>query len=263
MTALARRAGATPSEVAAKPSRLDVALVARRLVSSRARSRDLIKRGLVRVDGAVVTKAGAPVSADTHVEITGDDAHYVSRAALKLVAALDAFGLDPSGRVALDVGASTGGFCQVLLGHGALRVYAVDVGRGQLHESLAGDPRIISLEQCDARSLTGAEIPEPIGAITVDVSFISLRLVLPHVMTFAAPGAWLVALIKPQFEVGRADVGKGGIVTDEAARGRAVTAIRDLVDAQPGWRTRDPIPSPLTGQGGNQEYLLCAEYVSG
>jgi len=238
--------------------RLDLALVARGLVATRARARDLIKRGLVRVDGAVVTKAGAPVSADACVQVAGDDAHYVSRAAPKLVAALDAFGLDLSGRVALDVGASTGGFCQVLLARGALRVYAVDVGRGQLHASLAGDPRILSLEQRDARGLNTADVPEPVGAITIDVSFISLRLVLPHVMTFAAPGAWLVALIKPQFEVGREGIGKGGIVTDEAARTCAVTAIRDLIDALPGWRTRDPIPSPLTGQGGNQEYLLCA-----
>jgi len=237
--------------------RLDLALVARGLVATRARARDLIKRGLVRVDGAVVTKAGASVSADAWVQVAGDDAHYVSRAAHKLVAALEGFGLDPSGRVALDVGASTGGFCQVLLARGALRVYAVDVGRGQLHASLAGDPRIISLEQCDARGLTATDVPEPVGVITIDVSFISLRLVLPHVMTFAAPGAWLVALIKPQFEVGREGIGKGGIVTDEAARAHAVTAIRDLVDALPGWRTRDPIPSPLTGQGGNQEYLLC------
>jgi len=238
--------------------RLDLALVARGLVATRARARDLIKRGLVCVDGAGVTKAGAPVSANANVEIAGDHAHYVSRAAHKLVAALDAFGLDPSGRVVLDVGASTGGFCQVLLARGVLRVYAVDVGRGQLHASLAGDPRIISLEQRDARGLTATDVPEPVGAITVDVSFISLRLVLPHVMTFAAPGAWLVALIKPQFEVGPAAVGKGGIVTDEAARDHAVSAIRDLIDALPGWRTRDPIPSPLTGQGGNQEYLLCA-----
>lgn len=257
---MALRAGATPGSVA-ETSRLDVALVACGLVATRARARDLIKRGLVRVDGAVVTKAGALVSTDADIQIAGDDARYVSRAALKLVAALDGFGLDPSGRVALDIGASTGGFCQVLLARGASRVYAVDVGRDQLHESLAADPRVISLEQRDARSLGPADVPEPVGAITVDVSFISLRLVLTHVMTFAAPGAWLVALIKPQFEVGREHVGKGGIVTDEAARARAATAIRDLVGAQPGWRTRDPVPSPLTGQGGNREYLLCVHHT--
>lgn len=258
---LARRAGATPCDVSAVPSRLDVAIFARGLVASRARARDLIKRGLVRIDGAVVTKAGALVRDDAEILISGNEADYVSRAALKLVAALDAFGLDPSGRVTLDVGASTGGFCQILLARGASRVYAVDVGRGQLHASLAGDPRIISLEQRDARSLTASDVPEPVGAITVDVSFISLRLVLPHVMTFAEPGAWLVALIKPQFEVGRTAVGKGGIVTDAAARDRAVSAIRDIVDAQPGWRTRVPVPSPLTGQGGNREYLLAARHM--
>lgn len=262
MTASARRAGATPGSVA-ETTRLDVALVARGLVASRARARDLIKRGLVRVDGAVVTKAGALAGDAAEITVTGDDASYVSRAALKLVAALDAFGFDPAGCVALDVGASTGGFTQVFLSRGTTRVYAVDVGRGQLHESLATHPRVISLEQCDARSLKPEDVPEPVGAITVDVSFISLRLVLPHVLTFATPGAWLVALIKPQFEVGREWVGKGGIVTDEAARARAVAAIRDLVDAQPGWRTRAPMPSPLTGQDGNQEYLLGAAYALG
>jgi len=254
----ARRAGATQAKVADAATRLDVALVMRGLLASRARARDLIKRGLVRVDGETVTKAGALVGEYAQISVTGEDARYVSRAAVKLVAGLDAFGLDPTRRVALDVGASTGGFCQVLLERGAARVYAVDVGRGQLHPSLASDPRVISLEQRDARDLTPADVPEPPGAITVDVSFISLRLVLPHVMNFAAPGAWLAALIKPQFEVGRERVGKGGIVTDEALRASAVSAIRDLVEAQPGWRARDPIPSPLTGQSGNQEYLLCA-----
>jgi len=259
MTRSAQRAGATPSDVGGA-RRLDVELVARGLVASRARARDLIKRGLVCVAGAVVTKAGAPVADTTEITVTGEDAAYVSRAALKLAAALDAVGFDPAGRVALDVGASTGGFTQVLLERGAARVYAVDVGHGQLHESLAADPRVIKLEKCDARGLTGAQIPEPVEALTADVSFISLRLVLPHVMTFAAPGAWLVALLKPQFEVGREWIGKGGIVTDEAARERAASAIRDLVDAQPGWRTHDTVPSPLTGQSGNQEYLLGAEY---
>ncbi len=205
-----------------------------------------------------VTKAGALIGGNAEITVSGDDAAYVSRAAVKLVAALDGSGFDPAGRVALDVGASTGGFTQVLLERGAVRVYAVDVGRGQLHPSLADDPRVISLEQRDARSLTRDDVCEPVGAITVDVSFISLRLVLPHVMTFAVPRAWLVALIKPQFEVGREHVGKGGIVTDSAAQARAVAEIRALVDAQPGWRTRAPIPSPLTGQDGNQEYLLCA-----
>ncbi len=241
----------------AEQSRLDVALVARGLVGSRARGRDLIKRGLVRVDGAVVSKAGALVGDHAEITITGDEAGHVSRAALKLVAALDAFGFDPAGRVALDVGASTGGFTQVLLARGASRVYAVDVGRAQLHESLAADPRVVSLEQRDARSLSPDDVPEPVGAITVDVSFISLRLVLPDVLVFGARDAWLVALIKPQFEVGRAHVGKGGVVTDAAAREQAVETVRQLV-ADQGWQTRAPIPSPLRGQSGNQEYLLGA-----
>ena len=211
----------------------------------------------MRVDGAVVSKAGALVGDDAEITITGDEAAYVSRAGLKLVAALDAFGFDPTGRVALDVGASTGGFTQVLLARGASRVYAVDVGRAQLHESLAADPRVVRLEQRDARSLSPADVPEPVRAITVDVSFISLRLVLPDVLIFGARDAWLVALIKPQFEVGRAHVGKGGVVTDAAARDQAVETIRQLV-AEQGWRTLAPIPSPLRGQSGNQEYLLGA-----
>lgn len=238
-------------------------LVARGLVASRARARDLIKRGLVRVSGEAVTKAGALIRGNAEIIVIGDDAAYVSRAARKLVAALDAFGLDASGRAALDVGASTGGFTQVLLMRGAARVYAVDVGRGQLHDSLAADPRVISLEQLDARSLTPGQVPEPVGVITVDVSFISLRLVLPHLLSFAAPGAWLVALIKPQFEVGREALGKGGIVTDAAARARSFAAIRELMDAQRAWRTFAPIPAPLTGQSGNQEYLLGARHVAG
>jgi 23S rRNA (cytidine1920-2'-O)/16S rRNA (cytidine1409-2'-O)-methyltransferase len=159
--------------------------------------------------------------------------------------------------VALDVGASTGGFTQVLLARGASRVYAVDVGRAQLHESLAADPRVVRLEQRDARSLSPDDVPERVGAITIDVSFISLRLVLPDVLIFGARDAWLVALIKPQFEVGRAHVGKGGVVTDAAAREQAVETVRQLV-AEQGWRTLAPIPSPLRGQSGNEEYLLGA-----
>jgi len=240
-------------------SRLDAALVARGLVASRARGRDLIKRGLVRVNGAVAAKAGAAVGADADITIIGEEAGHVSRAAAKLTAALDAFGFDPGGRVALDIGASTGGFTQVLLAHGARRVYAVDVGQAQLHASLAGDPRVINLERRDARDLTSAEVPAPVGAITVDVSFISLRLVLPHVLRFAAPDAWLVALVKPQFEAGRAHVGKSGIVTDARVRDEAVESIRGLLAGQ-GWRPLAPIPSPLRGQGGNQEYLIGARH---
>lgn len=240
--------------------RLDLAMVARGLVTSRARARDLIKRGFVRVSGEVVTKAGALVSEDADISVAGGEAAYVARSSGKLIAALDAFGFDPSGCVALDIGASTGGFTQVLLERGARRVYAVDVGHGQLHERLAGEARVVNLEGRDARGLAPEDVREPAGAIAVDVSFISLRLILPHVMAFAAPGAWLVALVKPQFEVGRDAVGKGGIVRDKAAQAGAITAVRELVDTQPGWRTLAPIPSPLRGQGGNQEYLLGARH---
>lgn len=240
--------------------RLDLALVARGLVATRARARDLIKRGLVQVSGRTVTKAGALVGADARLAISGAEAGYVARSAEKLVAALDAFGFDPSGRIALDIGASAGGFTQVLLERGAPRVYAVDVGHGQLHKRLAGDARVVSLEGRDARGLMPEDIREPADAIVVDVSFISLRLILPHVLTFAAPGAWLTALVKPQFELGRDAVGKGGIVRDAAAQARAIAAVRECVEAQPGWRTLEPIPSPLRGQGGNQEYLLGARH---
>jgi 23S rRNA (cytidine1920-2'-O)/16S rRNA (cytidine1409-2'-O)-methyltransferase len=243
--------------------RLDAFIVSRGLVPTRARARDLIKRGRVCVGGAAVTKAGALVSEGTQITLTGDEAGYVSRAALKLIAALDGLGLDPAGQVALDAGASTGGFTQVLLARGASRVYALDVGRDQLHESLASDPRVISLAQRDARGLTRADVPEPVGAITVDVSFISLRLVLPAIMALAAPGAWLVALVKPQFEVGRAAIGKGGIVNDAAARARVVGEIGNLIAAQPGWHTLGSIPSPMPGKNGNREYLLGARLSRG
>ena len=167
---------------------------------------------------------------------------HVSRGALKLMAALEHFRFSALGVVALDVGASTGGFTQVLLERGAARVYAVDVGHGQLHARLAEDPRVVSLERCDARSLDRTRIPEPVGAIVADVSFISLTKALPAALALAAEPAWLVALIKPQFEAGRAAVGRGGIVRDAAARARAVALVQDWVAAQAGWQRggRDP-----------------------
>ena len=177
---------------------------------------------------------------------------------MKLIAALDHFRFPVAGIVALDVGASTGGFTQALLARGAARVYAVDVGHGQLHARLAGDARVVSLEGRDARQLDRALVPEPVGAIVADVSFISLAKALPVPLTLAGAGAWLVALIKPQFEAGRAAVGKGGIVRDPEARQRAVAAVRDWVAAQPGWRVLDVIASPIAGGSGNEEFLLGA-----
>jgi 23S rRNA (cytidine1920-2'-O)/16S rRNA (cytidine1409-2'-O)-methyltransferase len=239
-------------------TRLDQALVGRGLAATRSRARDLIKRGAVTVDGVVAHKAGQEVGEAARIKIADEAMPYVSRGGLKLAAALEAFWLSASGRIAVDVGASTGGFTEVLVRGGAARVYAVDVGRAQLHDTLRVDPRIVVLEQCDARGLTPAEIPEPVSAITADVSFISLTKALPAVLKLAAPDAWLVALIKPQFELEPAAIGKGGIVRDEEARARAVGRLRDWLAAQPGWRVLGIIPSPIAGGSGNEEFLIGA-----
>jgi 23S rRNA (cytidine1920-2'-O)/16S rRNA (cytidine1409-2'-O)-methyltransferase len=238
--------------------RLDIVLVDRGLAPSRARAQDLIRRGLVEVAGAIERHPGTGVAASAEIRVTGSAAGDVSRGAEKLRAALDHFGFPVADIAALDVGASAGGFTQVLLDRGAARVYAVDVGRGQLDARLAADPRVISLQSCDARRLDRVLIPEPVGALVADVSFISLMKALPAPLSLASAGAWLVALIKPQFEAGRAAVGKGGIVRDPAARLQAVGAVRDWVAHQPGWHVRGVIPSPIAGGSGNQEFLLGA-----
>jgi 23S rRNA (cytidine1920-2'-O)/16S rRNA (cytidine1409-2'-O)-methyltransferase len=239
-------------------ARLDARLVELGLVPSRARAQDLIRRGLVDIAGVVETRPSAGVAADAAIRLSEAAGDYVSRGAVKLIAALDHFRFPVAGIVALDVGASTGGFTQALLARGAARVYAADVGHGQLHDRLAGDARVVALEGRDARQLDRALVPEPVGAIVADVSFISLAKALPVPLTLAGAGAWLVALIKPQFEAGRAAVGKGGIVRDPEARQRAVTAVCDWVAAQPGWRVLDVIASPIAGGSGNEEFLLGA-----
>jgi 23S rRNA (cytidine1920-2'-O)/16S rRNA (cytidine1409-2'-O)-methyltransferase len=241
--------------------RLDLLLTERGLAPSRSRARDLIKRGAVRVRGAVVTRPGLELPEGSDLAIAEEWSGYVSRGALKLVAGLDRFGFDPSGRAALDIGASTGGFSQVLLMRGAARVYAVDVGHGQLHAEIRDDPRVLNLEGLDARNLDRERAPEPITAIVADVSFISLAKALPAAFALAAPGAWAVLLVKPQFEAGRDAVGKGGIVKDEAARGEALAAVERFVAGLPGWRPIGSIESPITGQSGNTEYLLGAAYA--
>jgi 23S rRNA (cytidine1920-2'-O)/16S rRNA (cytidine1409-2'-O)-methyltransferase len=245
-------------ETAIRVPRLDKAMVERRLVGSRARAQDLIRRGLVRVSGTVASKAGQLVAADSPILVAAEAADHVSRGAVKLASALDHFGLRVEGLVALDIGASTGGFTQVLLARGAARVYAIDVGHGQLHPVLARDERVVSFEGCDARSLDSSMVPEPVGALVADVSFISLTKALPAALALAAPAAWLVALIKPQFEAGREAVGKGGIVRDPAAREQAVASVREWLAAQPGWRVAGVIPSPIAGGSGNIEFLLGA-----
>jgi len=240
-------------------TRLDIHLVERGLVASRARARDLVRRGQVEVGGRLETRPGARVGADIPINLRGTAAEHVSRGAAKLIAALEHFPFQVQNVVALDIGASTGGFTQVLLERGAARVYAVDVGHGQLHAQLATDPRVVPLEQCDARRLDRVLVPEPVGALVADVSFISLRKALPAPLALAAPRAWLVALIKPQFEAGRAAVGKRGIVRGAAARQRAIEQVRDWIVDQPDWRVLDVIDSPILGGSGNQEFLLGAQ----
>jgi 23S rRNA (cytidine1920-2'-O)/16S rRNA (cytidine1409-2'-O)-methyltransferase len=239
--------------------RLDQALVERGLAPTRARARDAVTRGHVRVGGQPATKPSLAVSATDEIAIDDPAGDYVSRAALKLVAGLDAFAIDAAGRVALDIGASTGGFTQVLLERGATRVIAVDVGHGQLHPSLAADPRVRSLEGLNARAMTAEDIDgERPDLIVSDVSFISLTLALPPALELAADSAEAVFLVKPQFEVGRGNVGKNGIVRDLAFGREAAERVAAWVDGRSGWKSLGLIPSPILGGDGNAEFLLGA-----
>jgi 23S rRNA (cytidine1920-2'-O)/16S rRNA (cytidine1409-2'-O)-methyltransferase len=239
-------------------TRLDQALVRRGMVATRARARDLILRGEVRIGEAVVTRPAARVTADQTIVVARYDENYVSRGVPKLDAALEHFGYDPTGRIALDIGASAGGFTVVLLRRGAVRVYAVDVGSGQLNARLRAHPRVVPLERTDVRALSFEVIPEPVGAIVADVSFISLAKALPAALALAGPGAWLAALIKPQFEAGRQAISKAGIVRDPATRERAVQAVRDWLSAQHGWRVTGVMRSPIVGGSGNEEFFIGA-----
>lgn len=240
--------------------RLDELLVARGFFASRSRARDAILRGTVKVDGHAETKPGRTAAADAAIEIDDPAIAYVSRAALKLVRGLDAFGIDVKGAQALDIGASTGGFTQVLLERGAAHVTAIDVGHGQLHQSLAGDPRVTSIEGLNARDLTIAHLPAGAPDVLVsDVSFISLRLALPPALGLAAPGARGVFLVKPQFEAGREAIGKGGLLRNPADAERVAAEIRLWLDAFNGWRAVGLVESPIEGGDGNREFLLCGE----
>ena len=211
--------------------------------------------GRVRVDGVPAAKAGAPVGAGSAVEVAAGPEH-VSRGAIKLAGALDRFGLDPRGRVAVDVGASTGGFTQTLLERGAARVYAVDVGRGQIHERLRADPRVVVLEKVNARRLSKREIPEACGLATVDVSFISATKVLPALRGVLAPEADALVLVKPQFEVGRGQVGRGGIVRDPERHLQALHDVAAASESEAGFVVVDAAPSPIEGMEGNREFFL-------
>ncbi|MDQ2632666.1 MAG: TlyA family RNA methyltransferase [Pseudomonadota bacterium] len=237
--------------------RLDELLVARGLYATRSRARDAIERGAVIVDGTVAGKPGHAVAPDCTIGVDDPAARYVSRAALKLVAGLDHFGLDPGGSEALDIGASTGGFTQVLLERGASHVTAIDVGHGQLDPGLRDDPRVAVIEGLNARDLSAADLDgKRPDFLACDVSFISLTLALPPALGLAAPGAKAVFLVKPQFEAGREAIGKGGILKDPAEGPRIAEKLRTWLDAQPGWRALGTCPSPVAGGDGNREFLL-------
>src|SRR5262245_26460306 len=256
VSARSRPCCASPGAVARE--RLDKILVDRGLVASRERARSLIMTGDVLVQGQRQTKPGALVDASADIALRAADHPYVSRGALKLVKGLDRFSIDPTGATALDIGASTGGFTDVLLRRGAARVYAIDVGYGQLAWSLRQDARVVVLERQNARTIDPALVPEPCDLAVIDVSFISLTLVLPRIaelLRSPPAGKPIVALVKPQLEVGRARVGKGGVVRDEAARRGAVDKVRGWATAN-GFGAGADVESPITGPAGNVEYLL-------
>lgn len=236
--------------------RLDQALVARGLAPSRARARALIEAGAVTLDGAPASKSAQPVAPGAVVAVAADPNPWVSRAGLKLAHALDVFGLSPAGAVALDLGASTGGFTEVLLARGAAEVWAVEVGHGQLAPRVAADPRVRSLEGVNARALTGAHVPPP-DWITADLSFVALAKALPPALGLARPDATLVALVKPQFELGPGRVGKGGVLRDPAALAEATALVRAAVEAA-GWTALGATESPIAGGDGTLEGLLAA-----
>jgi 23S rRNA (cytidine1920-2'-O)/16S rRNA (cytidine1409-2'-O)-methyltransferase len=240
--------------------RADVALVERGLAESRTRAQALIMAGLVYSGEARINKPGETIAEGRPLELRGQDHPWVSRGGVKLAHGLAHFGFDAAGRVALDVGASTGGFTDVLLHHGAARVFAVDVGHGQLAWKLRNDPRVVVMERVNARHMTPADIPEPITALVCDASFIGLRVVLPAAMALCAPGAFAVALIKPQFEVGPA-IAKGGVVRDAAVHDRVCADIAEWWAGLPGWAVRGVEASPLLGPEGNREFLIGAERV--
>jgi len=238
-----------------KKERLDVAMVERALVETRSKAQSLIMARRVLVNGHYVDKAGATVAADDEVRIEELEHPWVGRGGMKLARAIEEFRIDLQGRICADIGASTGGFTDVMLKHGAAKVYAIDVGYGQLDVSLRNDPRVINREKVNARYLQPENFEDPIGFVSIDVSFISLELILPAVANFLT--GELVALIKPQFEVGKHDVGKGGIVRDDAKRAAAVQSVLEFAK-ETGFEVRGVIESPIKGAEGNIEYLMHA-----
>jgi 23S rRNA (cytidine1920-2'-O)/16S rRNA (cytidine1409-2'-O)-methyltransferase len=244
----------------AKGTRADVALVERGLAESRTRAQALIMAGLVFSGEQRINKPGEVIAADRALELRGQDHPWVSRGGVKLAHGLAHFGLSPEGRVCMDLGSSTGGFTDVLLTHGAAHVHAVDVGHGQLAWKLRNDPRVTVMERVNARHLKEGDLP-PLDVLVCDASFIGLRVVLPAALAFCKPGAWAVALIKPQFEVGPA-IAKGGVVRDAAVHERVCAEIWAWWAALPGWRVLGVEPSPLLGPEGNREFLIAAERMA-
>lgn len=243
--------GKTPERL-----RLDELLVRRGDFATRSRARDAIERGTVLVDGRAAAKPGLTVPETAEIVVDDPAQRYVSRAALKLIAGLDHFGFDPAGCEALDIGASTGGFTQVLLERGAAHVTAIDVGRGQLDPALAADPRVTSLEGLNARDLTAAHLRAAPNFLVSDVSFISLKLALPPALNLAAAGTKGIFLVKPQFEAGREAIGKGGLLRNPGDAPRVAEELRIWLDGHAGWRAVGLCPSPIEGGDGNREFLL-------
>lgn len=242
--------------------RLDQALVERGLAESRTRAQALILAGRVFLGERRLDKPGTQVPADADLEVRGSDHPWVSRGGVKLAAALDRFDLSPHGRICLDIGASTGGFTDVLLRRGAVRVHAVDVGHGQLAWRLRTDPRVVVHDRTNARFLSRDHIGEPIGALVCDASFIGLETILPAPLSLCSPGAWAVALIKPQFEAGPEGVGKGGVVRSDATRRAVCDRIERWWGSLPGWRVLGLMQSPIPGREGNVEFLIAASRFS-
>jgi 23S rRNA (cytidine1920-2'-O)/16S rRNA (cytidine1409-2'-O)-methyltransferase len=238
--------------------RADTILVARGLAESRTRAQAVIMAGLVFSGERRIDKPGQIIAPDAALEVRGRDHPWASRGGLKLAKGLDHFAIDPTGLVCLDVGASTGGFTDVLLSHAAAEVYAVDVGKGQLAWTLRNDSRVVVLEGVNARYLSRAEVPKAIELLVCDASFVGLETILPAPLALTAPGARLIALIKPQFEVGKGRVGKGGVVRDAALHDEVCARIAAWLAAQPGWRVLGLTESPITGPKGNKEFLVAA-----
>lgn len=244
--------------MSAPRKRLDQLLVERGLIATRARAQAAIRAGLVSIAGQAITKPAQLISEDNEIAIDASQANYVSRAALKLIRGLDHFGIDPQGRACLDIGASTGGFTQVLLERGASHVTAIDVGHGQLAAILAAEPRVTLIEGLNARDLIAAHLAHAVSLVVCDVSFIGLQKALPPALALAAREAYLVALIKPQFEVGPENVGKGGIVRDASLHAKICDNIATWLAAQPHWHVLGLTESPIKGGDGNKEFLIAA-----